>query len=95
MIDVRKVSLTTFGAGVALVPLALIFAMRAIAGPRVNSLAGSWMLGRILGITAVVLLATSVVTAFLTPPDRKRKVWWAVPAMVILIVTLLFGWFVF
>lgn len=90
---IRKVSLATFATGLALLPLALIFAMRAIAGPRVNSLAGSWMLGRALGIAAVVLLAVSVVTAFLVPPDRKRKVWWAVPATVILIVTLLFGWF--
>jgi hypothetical protein len=93
--DYRRVSLASFVAGLMLLPVAMGFLIRAVAGPRINSLASSWMLGRTLGVVAVLLLGASMVTAFLTPPDRTRRVWWAVPATVVLVVALLFGWFVF
>lgn len=91
----RRASLGTFLAGVALLPVAMVFLGRALAGPRVNSLASSWGAGRAIAIAAAVSLLISVITSFLTPPDRTRKIWWAVPATVTLVVTVLFGWFLF
>lgn len=93
--DYRRTSLASFIAAVALLPVSLVLLVRALAGPRINSLASIWMAGRVVGVLASVLLTVSVVTAFLTPPDRMRRVWWAVPATVILVVTLLFARFVF
>jgi hypothetical protein len=90
----RRISLVLFTMAVVLLPVSLAFLIRALAGPRINSLATSWAIGRAAGIVTALLLAASVVTAFLTPPDRTRRVWWAVPATVLLIVTVLFGWFV-
>jgi uncharacterized membrane protein len=91
----RRISIATFVAGLVLLPVSLVFLIRAVAGPRINSLAMSWTIGRALGIAAAILLGASIVTAFLTPPDRARRVWWAVPATVVLLVALLFGWFLF
>lgn len=91
----RKASLSSFIAGVVLLPVASVFLIRALAGPRINSLASSWGAGRAMAIIAAILLLISVITAFMTPPDRTRKVWWAVPATVTLVVTVLFGWFLF
>ena len=91
----RRISIASFMAGVLLLPVSLVFLIRAVAGPRINSLATSWTIGRAVGIAAAVLLGASIVTAFLTPPDRARRVWWAVPATVVLLVALLFGWFLF
>lgn len=91
----RRVSLGTFLAGIVLLPVACVFLGRALAGPRINSLASSWGAGRAMFIAAAVLFLISVVTSFLTPPDRTRRIWWAVPATVTLVVTVLFGWFLF
>ncbi|HEY0141624.1 MAG TPA: hypothetical protein VGF48_12065 [Thermoanaerobaculia bacterium] len=91
----RRVSLSSFIAGVALLPVAVLFLGRALAGPRVNSLAAAWGAGRAISMLAAALLLVSVVTSFLTPPERTRRIWWAVPATVTLVVTVLFGWFLF
>ena len=92
---IRRISVASFLAGVAMLPVAAVFLGRALAGPRVNSLASSWGLGRAIAIAAALLLLISVITSFFTPIDRTRKVWWAVPATVTLVVTVLFEWFLF
>ena len=96
----RRISLGAFIAGLLAYVPALHFTFSAFGamlishgGAHAARIDRDWLIGRTLSVASVVALVASVVLAFIAPADRQRKrIWWAVPAVVVAIAIVYFDW---
>jgi hypothetical protein len=49
-----------------------------------------WWIGRILACLTALLLLTSILLGFITPPEPGRRLWWVLPSTILLIVLVYF-----
>ena len=96
----RRISLWSFLVSLVVYPFSFHSTFTALAGLAVLHGGGAaaedireiWWMGRSLAVVVGCLLLLSVITAFLAPPVRGRRIWWVTPATVCLIVLTYFDY---